>query len=160
MRSLYKHTHMNQTISSKRDVRRGEGLLRQLWVTAGQPDVEHSGDLAYTQALSQMHAECIAAAWDRMTSNRCNRRMKVRALRQIKQTLLQRGKVGLKILQSLPHRVPSLHKVIRPDPLLRQRRIIEEDAVPARVTTPWIRELLLYILHHPNRVPVFSLHHP
>ena len=153
MHWIHTHTDMDNhctTASSRRDARMGEQLLRQLRSTVKHTE-DGGGDACDTDNLSTMDPVCITTAWERVIATRCNHRMRVRALRQIKPPLAGRGRVGAKIINSLPHRIPCTHRRTRPDPLMRQRRIIEEDAVPARITTPWIREMLLHILHHPNR---------
>lgn len=133
------------TASSKRDARAGETFLLRLCTAANIP----SNNI---EDLVSLDDTSIVNAWGCVIFHLHSRRVQVRALRQIRHALLRRGNMGTHIIKILPNRIPLMcpgHA--RPDPLMRQRRIVEEDAIPGRITTPWIREMLLHILHHPTQ---------
>jgi hypothetical protein len=125
---------------AKRDAQTGEALIGRLLDALNHPTVSECLELDPNR---------VALAWFTMGQSQKSHRVRVRALRQIRHALIKRGPPWCQIANTLPRRVTKGSRKPRPDPLMRQRRIIEEDAIPARIVTPWVREMLRFVLHHP-----------
>ena len=123
-----------------RDARTGEALVLKFTGALNEPTVKE---------LLELDSSRVAGAWLKVVQSQKSHRVRVRALRQIRRALIARGPPWSTVANALPRRVMRGILKYKPDPLLRQRRIIEEDAIPARIATPWVREMLRFILHHP-----------
>lgn len=126
-----------RTASARCDAQAGENLVKQLCVVLRCDNAD---------MMARQSPEAIATAWSVVSGAQKSRRVQVRALRRIRRALMARGPPWHHVLNALPHRCCVARK---PDPLLRQRRLVEEDAIPARVATPWVREMFRFVLHHP-----------
>ena len=137
------HVTVGSTNMHTMDAQAGETLARQLCAVLQCGDAE---------TVAHQTPECVTNAWSVVCGAQKSRRVRVRALRRIRRALTARGPPWCDLLNALPTRYTTCPaRPRKPDPLLRQRRLVEEDAIPARVASPWVRELFRFLLHHPTQ---------